>query len=58
MSSNIDATCQHSVVVLAHQGGWDELLFVAVPLVVLTVVLLIAKRRAEREAREELERPK
>ena len=36
--------------VLAHQGGWDEALFVAVPLVVFAVLLLVAKRRAEREA--------
>jgi len=37
--------------VLAHQGGWDEALFVAVPLVVFFILLRIAKRRAEAEQR-------
>lgn len=38
------------MVVLAHQGGWDEALFVAVPLAIFAVLLQIAKRRAEAEA--------
>ena len=33
--------------VLAHQGGWDEALYVAVP----AVALLYALRRAEKRAR-------
>jgi cyanate permease len=37
-------------VVLAHQGGWDEALFVAVPMAVFAGLLWMAKRRAEREA--------
>jgi hypothetical protein len=37
--------------VFAHQGGWDEALFVAVPLVIFFVLLRIAKRRAEAEQR-------
>jgi cyanate permease len=37
-------------VTLAHQGGWDEALFVAVPMAVFAVLLWIAKRRAEAEA--------
>lgn len=41
---------------LAHQGGWDEALLVAVPLALFAVILLVAKRRAEREATDE-ERP-
>jgi hypothetical protein len=36
---------------LAHQGGWDELLLVAGPIVVIIGVLAIAKRRVERSAR-------
>jgi hypothetical protein len=40
-------------VVLAHQGGWDEALFVAVPLVIFFVLLRVAKRRAEEESRAE-----
>ncbi len=33
---------------LAHQGGWDEALFVIGPLLFIVWVLHIAKRRAER----------
>ena len=32
--------------VLAHQGGWDEALFVAVPVVVFFLLLVLANRRA------------
>ena len=35
--------------VLAHQGGWDEALFVAVPIVVLLALLALAQRRAAAE---------
>ena len=35
--------------VAAHQGGWDEVIFVVVPLVLFAVLLRAAKRRAERE---------
>ena len=31
--------------VLAHQGGWDELLLVAGPIVVIGALLALAKRR-------------
>ncbi len=33
--------------ILAHQGGWDEALYIAVP----ALLLLYALRRAERRAR-------
>jgi len=33
--------------VLAHQGGWDEALYIAIP----AVALLYALRRAEKRAR-------
>jgi hypothetical protein len=33
---------------LAHQGGWDEILFVAVPIVIFGGLLAIANRRASR----------
>jgi hypothetical protein len=39
--------------VLAHQGGWDEALFVAVPLALFAGLLAVARRRAESEARAE-----
>jgi hypothetical protein len=40
-------------VLLAHQGGWDEALFVVVPLALFAWILSMAKRRAEREAVDE-----
>ncbi len=33
---------------LAHQGGWDEILFVLAPLVLFAVLLVIARRRVDR----------
>lgn len=36
--------------VLAHQGGWDEILLVAAPIFVIVLVLWQATRRAERQA--------
>ena len=39
--------------VLAHQGGWDEALFVLVPLVVFGWLLSRAQKRAERERERE-----
>ncbi|MCP3992919.1 MAG: hypothetical protein GY724_27905 [Actinomycetia bacterium] len=32
--------------VLAHQGGWDEILLVGVPLVVVGLALWLANKRA------------
>jgi len=32
--------------VVAHQGGWDELLFVLVPIAVFAFLLRMANRRA------------
>ncbi len=34
--------------VLAHQGGWDEILLVALPLGLLAGLLWVADRRARR----------
>lgn len=36
-------------VLFAHQGGWDEVLFVAGPLLVFGFLLWRAMRRAEAE---------
>ena len=36
--------------VLAHQGGWDEILLVLAPMVVVAGLLWIAKRRVDRTA--------
>ena len=35
-------------VVLAHQGGWDEVLLVAAPLSLFAGLLYLANRRADR----------
>jgi hypothetical protein len=37
--------------VIAHQGGWDEILLVLGPIAVVATLLWIAKRRVERSAR-------
>ena len=37
------------MVVLAHQGGWDELGMVAVPLLLVSILLVVANRRASQE---------
>ena len=34
--------------ILAHQGGWDEMLLVLGPILVMVGLLALAKRRAER----------
>jgi hypothetical protein len=37
-----------SALMTAHQGGWDELLLVAVPVVLFALLLRMANRRAGR----------
>lgn len=39
--------------VFAHQGGWDEMLLVAAPLVLFALLLGLANRRAGRQASDE-----
>ena len=34
--------------VLAHEGGWDEALLIAGPIVAIVGLLLLAKRRVDR----------
>ena len=34
--------------VYAHQGGWDEILFVLAPLVLFAGLLVLARRRVDR----------
>lgn len=34
---------------LGHQGGWDEVLMVVVPLVAIGVLLWVANRRVSRQ---------
>jgi hypothetical protein len=35
---------------LAHQGGWDEILLVVAPMLVVGALLWVAKRRVDRNA--------
>ena len=37
---------------LAHQGGWDEILIILGPVAVIGGLLALAKRRVDRAARE------
>ena len=39
--------------VLAHQGGWDEVLLVLAPVVLFAGLLFVANKRAERLGDEE-----
>jgi len=34
--------------ILAHQGGWDEILLVAVPILLIIAALWVVKRRVDR----------
>ena len=36
--------------IVAHQGGWDEILLVAGPIVLIAGLLTLAKRRVDRAA--------
>ncbi|MGH9228215.1 MAG: hypothetical protein ACRD07_05675 [Acidimicrobiales bacterium] len=42
-----------ALLLLAHQGGWDEVLFVAVPILIFGSLLAVANRRASRIEREQ-----
>ena len=42
---------------LAHQGGWDELLLVAGPIALLAGLLRFANKRADELAEAEANRP-
>ena len=42
------ATASIRTVMLAHQGGWDEVLLVAGPLAVVAWLLWVADQRARR----------
>lgn len=41
------------LMVLAHQGGWDEMLFVAAPLLLFAFLLFLANRKAAAQLEEE-----
>jgi hypothetical protein len=39
-----------AVAIVAHQGGWDEVLLVAGPIVLIVGLLALAKRRVDAAA--------
>lgn len=39
-----------AVPIVAHQGGWDEILLIAVPMAVIAGLLILAKRRVDKVA--------
>ena len=39
--------------IFAHQGGWDEMLMVAVPIALFVGLLALANKRAEAKVRED-----
>lgn len=45
------------IVLLAHQGGWDEILLVAAPLSLFAGLLYLANRRADQQVRARQEEP-
>jgi hypothetical protein len=47
--SNALASRSIPAVLLAHQGGWDEILLVAGPMLVVAGLLWLAKRRVTRQ---------
>jgi hypothetical protein len=36
-----------SAAILAHQGGWDEMLMIVVPIAAVVLLLRVVKRRVE-----------
>jgi cyanate permease len=49
--SSVEMETGRSVrMVIAHQGGWDEMLLVLAPIAVVAALLWIAKRRVDRAA--------
>jgi len=49
-SGNLDGV---TTLVLAHQGGWDELLMVLVPIAIFALLLVVANRRASHIERQQ-----
>ena len=39
--------------IFAHQGGWDEALFVLAPLLIIGLLLVLANRRADANRRDD-----
>jgi len=50
-------TVRLDLLVLAHQGGWDEIVMVLAPIAVIMGLLVLAKRRIDREQQHRAEPP-
>ncbi|HUS43906.1 MAG TPA: hypothetical protein VMY16_14675 [Ilumatobacteraceae bacterium] len=46
----MNALSAASPVLLAHQGGWDEVLLIGGPIVLIVALLWLAKRRVDHAA--------
>jgi hypothetical protein len=46
----VNALSATTSVLLAHQGGWDEILLIAGPIVIIMALLWLAKRRVDHAA--------
>lgn len=44
---NMSQMLHPRLAIMAHQGGWDEILLVAGPIVIIVAVLAVAKRRVD-----------
>lgn len=44
---NVSAIFPPQLALVAHEGGWDEILLVTGPIVVIVAVLAVAKRRVD-----------
>lgn len=49
--SAVSSFTNDSVSLLAHQGGWDEILLVAGPIAVIVALLAIVKKRIDAHVR-------
>ena len=44
-------------VLLAHQGGWDEILLIGGPIVIIVLLLRLAKKRVDASVGDGAEQP-
>lgn len=42
----------HAELILAHQGGWDEILIIIGPIAAIVGIVALVRRRLSREAQE------
>lgn len=53
ISPSVELVSSSTVSLLAHQGGWDEILLVAGPIAVILVLLAIVNRRIDARLRQD-----